>query len=474
MSLPLIMLKSGPQPQSVTDLNAQIISLAAQLNPGLTANLPGSLIEDIASTDTAALSLIDQAQVELLNSITPYGANLFLLNQLGQIYGVTQGTASNTSVYVVFVGPVGFLIPQGFVVSDGTYQYVVQDNSIITSSGSSSPVYCVANVPGVWAVPANTVVFTSTSIPAAITITCNNPLPGTPSSGEESPATYRARVLGAGLVTSSGTPDMIKTLLTGINGVNPQLISVQRNNYYGQWEVIVGGGDPYAVANAIYIGCGDVNVLCGSAMVIESITNANPGVVTTNLYHGFNTGQVIQIKNATGMTGINNVNLTITNISLTTFSIGIDTTSSGTYVSGSGIVTPNNRNQVVSINSIPDTYTIPFVIPIQQTPGVVVTWNTFASNLTANTTVSALATPVVIAYVNSLEIGQPLNIIELQTIVAESLTAVIPTEQLITLTFAVTINGQSVSPTFGTQAIYGDPEGYYYMTSANITFSKVV
>ena len=291
--------------------------------------------------------------------------------------------------------------------------------------------------------------------------------------GEEDSATYRARVLGAGLVTATGTPNMIKTLLTSVNGVNPQLISVQRNTYYGQWEIIVGGGDPYAVANAIYLGCGDPNSLCGSAMVVESITNANPGVVTTNLFHGFSTGQVIQINGATGMTGINGVNLTITVLSLTTFSIGINTTSSGTYVSGSGIVTPNSRNQVISINSIPDTYTIPFVVPVQQTPVVAVTWNTIASNLTANTTVTALATPVIVAYINALEIGQPINVIELQTVVANSLVSVIPTEQLITLTFAVTINGQAIPPATGTQAIYGDPEGYYYMTSANVTFNKV-
>ena len=86
----------------------------------------------------------------------------------------------------------------------------------------------------------------------------------------------------------------------------------------------------------------------------------------------------------------------------------------------------------------------------------------------------SLAQGPIIAYINALEIGQPVNLIELQTLIAESLVSVIPSEQLITLTFIVTINGETVSPAFGTSAIYGDAEGYFYMTSNNITFAKVV
>jgi hypothetical protein len=47
--------------------------------PDYTANLPGSLIEDISSTDVQALATIDQARVDAINSFSPYGANAFAL-----------------------------------------------------------------------------------------------------------------------------------------------------------------------------------------------------------------------------------------------------------------------------------------------------------------------------------------------------------------------------------------------------------
>jgi len=478
MSLPLVMGVSGPQPQSLVSLNQQIIDIATQLSPGLTTALPGSMIEDIASTDTAALALIDQAQVDLINSVTPYGANLFILNLLGQIYGVQQGVSTNTSVYVIFAGTPGFLIPTGLIVSDGTYQYLVQENSVIDASGYSQSVYCVATVSGTWAVPANTVTHVASAVPSAVGLTVTNPEPGTPSSGTETTDTYRARVLQAGLVTCAGTTEMVKYYLGQVNGVNPNLISVTYNSYYSKWEVIVAGGDPYAVANAIFLGCGDPNAICGSALQILNVTNANPGVITTNLYHGYSANQLIHISGATGMTAINGDFYVNTVLSNTTFTISatsggtaIDTTSYPTYING-GLITPNFRNQVVSINSVPDLYQIPFVVPVQQTILVTVTWNTYAVNLVANSTIQALGAPAIVNYINDLSIGQPVNLLELQSVTAAAISPLAPTEQLSKLNFTVTIDGSIVSPLSGTTTIYGDQEGYFFMDTTQVTFTR--
>ena len=136
VTIPTVLSIAGAQPTSPTVLNAELIAIAETLSPGLTATLPGSLVEDMSSTATAAVSLSDQAYVELLNSVTPYGANAYLLNQLGIMYGVTPGAASNTSVYVQFTGTPGFVISAGFIVSDGSYQYVIQDGGIIGTAPS--------------------------------------------------------------------------------------------------------------------------------------------------------------------------------------------------------------------------------------------------------------------------------------------------------------------------------------------------
>ena len=115
--LPLVMTENGPVPTAPTTIQQALLADVAAQVPGYTANLPGSLIEDISSTDVAAIVEMDSARVELINSVTPFGANAFLLNLLGQIYGVQLNQATNTSVYVLFIGPPGFIIPEGFVVS---------------------------------------------------------------------------------------------------------------------------------------------------------------------------------------------------------------------------------------------------------------------------------------------------------------------------------------------------------------------
>lgn len=481
MSLPVVMTAAGASPQSPASLNSQLIALATASDPGLTANLPGTLIEDIASTDTASLVLIDQAQVETINSMTPYGCNLFILNQIGQLVGIQQGMGSNTSVNVVFSGTPGYVIPQGVIVSDGTYQYTTQAASVINSGGASNTVYCLANVTGSWAVPANSVTTIVSSIPTGVTLTVTNPTTGTPSAGVQSPEDYRAQVIGAYTSGPSGTVSAIKAAVSSVTGVIQSLISVRQNSYYSppKWEVIVGGGDPTAVGNAIWASCGDPNTLCGSTMLVSAITQANPGKVTTNLVHGFTAGQVVYITGIVGMTALNGVALTVTPVSGDPFSftIGVNTTAYTAYVSG-GIVSTSSssivipRDEFVTIYSPPDTYTIPYVIPIQQPVTMTVTWNTSSTATIPNATIAALAGQPICDYVNGLGPGQPINLYELQYIFQESVVSVIPTPLVTHIAFTIAINGVAVSPPSGTFVVSADPEGYYYMTTANVTFTQ--
>jgi hypothetical protein len=263
---------AGAVPSSPTALREELIAAATALSPGLTANLPGSLIEDLASTATGALVVQDQAYVDLINSISPTTANDFILTQLGNVYGVQQGVGSNTSVYVVFTGTVGFVINIGFIVTDGTYQYTVQDSSIIQSGGTSSPVYCLATTSGSWAVPANSVNGLGTSVPAGITLSVNNPNAGLPGATAQSVAEYRLQVIQAGRAVATGLPTLLKTALQKVTGVQSRLISIRAVST--DWQIIVGGGDPYAVANAIYQSMFNILNLVGASSggTTETIT----------------------------------------------------------------------------------------------------------------------------------------------------------------------------------------------------------
>jgi hypothetical protein len=464
--IPIVMTPAGAQPISPADLRDMIIALVTATNPGYTATLPGSMIDDICGTDVAALALIDSAMVELIDSLTPYGANLFILNQLGYIYGVIPDQSTNTSVNVVFTGSPGFVIAQGFVVSDGTNQYTIKDGGVVASGGVSPPLYAVATQTGTWPVPANTVNQLITSVPSTVTLSVNNPIAGTPSTTVQTPEDYRAQVLQAGLASSMGMGSYLKTLLYNVPGVNHRLVSVRQQS--PGWEVIVGGGDPYEVAYAIFMGLFDISTLVGSTLSVVGISNTNPGVVTTDLNTNLSTGDVITIEGVAGMTGINGVPFTITRTGPKTFSIGIDTTGLGTYTGG-GVITPNPRNATINIYDAPDTYNVVYVQPPQQSVRVNLTWNTDSPNYVNPSAIAQLGSVAIVDYINSIPVGQPINLFELQNAFQLAVLPALPTELLTRMVFDVYINAILTPPIAGTGIIEGDPESYFETNSTLVS-----
>jgi hypothetical protein len=465
MSIPIVVTSAGLQPTPPTTLLQNLIDAVAAENPGYTANLPGSLIEDISSTDVGALAMIDSALVELVNSVTPYGANELLLNQLGQIYGVPKGLGSNTSVYVTFFGVAGYVINKGFIVSDGSNQFIVQDGGVIGDNGQSAQLFSVAINSGSFAVPIGTVTQLITSVPVSVTLTCTNTTDGVPGTSEQSVESYRAQVLQAGLASTQGAPAFIKTQLLKVAGVQKNLVSVQIVDA-NSWIIICGGGDPYQVADAIFRGVPNIATLVGSTLLAATITNAANGLVTTNLNHGFTTGQVIQITGSSPGTFDGTYTITVTTD--IEFLLNEDTSAFGTYV-GSGVITPNLRNISVSITDYPDTYNITFVNPPVQTVGLTVTWNTISTNLVSSDAVASLAAPALSDYINAITVGNPINVYELQKAFQVAIVSILPAEFISKINTVVSINGVDVSPIMGTLLIYGDPQSYFSTSPALIT-----
>lgn len=474
MAAPVVSLTVGATGAVPTDpdtLNTALIAYAVSLDPGLTANLPAVLIEDIASTATGALVQIDAIAVDLVNSITPFTANAWLTTQFGNVYGIAQGGSSNTSVFVVFLGSVGYAINPGTTVSDGTFQYVVQDGGSVATSGASAPLFCLATTTGSWAVPIGTVTQIVSSIPTGITLTCSNPNTGTPGAVVQSLDDFRAETLQAGLASAQGMPRFLKTLLLQVPGVQPRLVSVLQVNS-GGWEVIVGGGDPYQIAGAIYNALFDISLLVGSTIAITGITNATLGIVTTNLNHGLTTGQNnVFISGVIGMTGVNGGPYTVVVATEKTFTFGVNTNSSGAY-GGGGVVTPNNRNISVNLIDTPNTYTVPYVNPPQQSVVTQLTWNTTSPNFVSATAVSQLGTPAIVNYINGIPVGQPINLYELEEVFQTAVASVIPIQYLSKMLFTVSINGVVTPPAVNTFIISGDPESYFFCTSANVTITQ--
>jgi hypothetical protein len=465
-SIPLVMTLAGPTPTPVATLYAALINCVATQQPGYTV-LPAGLIDDISGTDVAALTAIDQARVEAISSVTPYGANAYVLAQLGSQFGISQGVGANASVYVQFSGPAGYVLPRGFLVSDGTNQYALQDGGVIPAGGTTTLLYAVATSSGTFAIPANTVTQLVTSVPSAYTITVTNPQAGTPATSTESPQDYRARVLQAGIVASVGTPAYLKTLLGKITGVQQRLVPI--NQVSGGWQVICGGGDPYEVANAILQGAGDIALRKGSQMVIIGMTNANPVVVTTNLASSFAVGSTFTVTGATPSAF--NITYTVASVSGTSITTTTNGSGFGAYVSGATF-SPNPRDVNVSLFQNPNTYNIPYVNPPAQNVTVAVTWNTALPSFTAGASVAQLAAPQLQAYLNSVYAGQPINLDVMVSTFQQAVASVIDAQNITTLLFAVKINGLSVSPSAGTNIIASDPESYFLCSDTGVTVEQ--
>jgi hypothetical protein len=394
MTLPIVMTVSGVQPRSPVDINTELITNVAAIDPGYTV-LPGSLIEDISSTDTAAISLCDQAKVDLINSITPFGANEFLLNQLGQVYGVQLGQTTNTSVFVTFTSTSGFVINAGFVVSDGAHQYYVQDGGIVNSFSYVS-LFCVASTQGTWAVPVNSVTTIITSVPSAYTVTCTNPVAGTPSTSVESWDNYRERVLIAGKAASTGMATYLKTLINEVPGVQTRLVSVRQVS--GNWQILCGGGDPYSVGYAIFRALFDINHLVGSSHT--------------------------------------------------------------------------ERNVVVSVLDVPDRYNITYVNPTLQNVAINLTWNTTLTNFVSDASVSILVSNALAEYINTLYVGDYINIFEMESVFQIAVAGFIPAQNISRFVFSVYINSVLTAPNSGTGLVEGDPESYFSASPASIIVSR--
>ena len=470
--LPLIMTEAGPVPTPPATILELLLAAVEATSPGYTARLPGLLIEDISSTDVAAIAQCDAARVELINSITPFGANAFILNQMGQITGISQAGASNTSVQVVFTGTPGYVIGPGFLVTDGTYQYATSAGGIIGATGISAPLSFAATTEGSWAVPAGTVTTIASSVPSTITLSCTNPLAGTPGAGAQSETDYRAQVLQAWSAPCQGAPSYAKSRIANVTGVQSRLVSIQQQS--GGWKVIVGGEyDANAVAYAIYTSFLDVSRLIGSTLSIIGITSAANAVVQTSLNHNYTNGQVVYASGVLGMVGINGVALTVTVIDETHFSTGVNTTTMTAYAGG-GTLTPNFRNNLVPVIDYPDVYNVPFVSPPQQIVTMSVTWNTSATNFINSSAVAQLAAPALAAYVNAIMVAQPMNLFDLQDTFRNAIASVLAPALLTRLVFAVSINGVGVSPQVGTGVIAGDPESYFWAdpTGAGMTITQ--
>ena len=427
---------SGVQPTAPQTLRDQLVQLATQLSPGVTTNLPGSLVEDMASTAIGALAQIDQAKVDTINSVSPLNATPSLLDEFGEVYGVKRGAGANPSAYVTFTGPPGLYLASGFQVSDGIYTYETQEGATIPSGGVLVNIYVLSTTPG---------------------------------TGAETDSAYRARILQTGMRTVQGTPGFIRSRLLNVPNVIPRSIGVSLTSGAG-YSVMVDGGDPAQIAGAIYESCFDLVSLQGSTNTIASITSSNPCVITTTLTHGLTDGQQVTISGENGATAINGT-FTATVLDAGRFSIPVDTTSAPQH-SGDGVVETNPRNmEAVAIDGV-DSYPVRFIRPLQQKVRLVAHWGITSGNVVDDATATQICGPPLSNYINGLTMGAPLSTLQLGTIVEATLLQIMPGAVISSLRFDVFLDDVLASPAADSVIIACDPQSYLVTSPDQISLVR--
>jgi len=85
---------------------------------------------------------------------------------------------------------------------------------------------------------------------------------------------------------------------------------------------------------------------------------------------------------------------------------------------------------------------------------------------------ATLGSAALVQYINSIPVGAPMNLFELQNAFQIATANVLQTAYLTRMVFSVYINSTLTPPASGTGVIAGDPESYFLTDSTLITITQ--
>ena len=256
------MTSGGLIPRTPSQIRSDLQDSLLSKDPSLTLDDPAysEIIPSWLDTSVSCIEEIEQIGIDTVNSIDPTLSNEMIADSLGYTLGIIRGESTRANVDVVFTGTNGYNIPKGFLVSNGTYQFYVLNGGVIADG--SVTLYCVCTVDGIIPIAENSVTQIITSVPSPYVLTCNNPIAGNQGSGLEPLSQYKARYIQAFNRVSTGTIAYCKELLSAVN-FDLKRISILPSN--GKTKIIVGGGDPYLIGEAIFKSGLDISTFKQSA-----------------------------------------------------------------------------------------------------------------------------------------------------------------------------------------------------------------
>lgn len=239
-----------------TDIRDDILNQAIDNVDGFT-NLPSGIQNNLLDESVIVISEIQDMLSNVMNSVSPLYANNFMVLELGEAFGlkIKDKTLPNTTI--TFYGLAGVVIPEGLEISneDSSKKFVTTKSDIINASGQVS-IYCEGadyyNTP----TPANTL---TVMLNQVLNVTsCTNLNDAVETTPAEPISEFRTRFQNRALANRSGTVATLNDELKKVEGTVDRLCTYKASQIVEEGvskavlEVIVGGGDDYQVALAIF------------------------------------------------------------------------------------------------------------------------------------------------------------------------------------------------------------------------------
>lgn len=246
---------AGIEKSSLQDIRDNLIEKCADLK-GF-SQLPSSIQMNLIDESVVMMNEIQDMIVNTMNSISPTYANDYIFNELGSAYGLERKKQSKSTVTLTFGGKAGVIIPEGTqaTTEDGSMIFTTTNQTVIRTNGEGE-----ASAEGMEDytddIPAGSVSVLVSNILNVDTVT--NKTDGSSSTPAETIKEYRERVQNAMLSNRVGTIAYMLNQICSIEGVIKRLTAVRmadgmKGDYkISNIEAVVGGGEDYQVAEAIF------------------------------------------------------------------------------------------------------------------------------------------------------------------------------------------------------------------------------
>lgn len=239
-----------------TVIREELLNQAIEKVEGFT-NLPSSIQNNLIDESVLDISEIQDMLANVMNSISPSYANDFIVRELGAAFGLKIKNQALPNTTITFYGLPGVVIPEGLEVgnADGSKKFITTKSDIINANGQVS-IYCEGADYYDTPTPANTL---NVLLNQVLNVTsCTNLNDAVESTPAETISEFRTRFQTRAQANRSGTVATLDNNLKEIEGTVDRLCTYQASQIIEEGvkeaviEVVVGGGDDYQVALAIF------------------------------------------------------------------------------------------------------------------------------------------------------------------------------------------------------------------------------